>query len=181
MKYIDEDRKVRTLIAERHPFKVVENYFTDSLLYQDSLEVDENSHPEEPDSDNKADTDPKENECLGEINSLVTSIDKLNFDTIVNVEGECFINENLDLTYLSTFASDSVPPNTSTDVDSDPWSAMNTLTLLRAPIKSSLLIREKIRGTHNVLFKVPAKRKGQKLILFGRIEIEPVACESLGG
>ena len=55
MKYIDESGKVRTLITERHPFKGVENYFTDSLLYQDSLETDENPQPEELDSDNKAD------------------------------------------------------------------------------------------------------------------------------
>ena len=33
MKYVDEDENVRTLIAERHLFKGVENYFTDSLLY----------------------------------------------------------------------------------------------------------------------------------------------------
>jgi len=33
MKYIDDDEKVWTLVAERHPFKGVENYFTDSLLY----------------------------------------------------------------------------------------------------------------------------------------------------
>ena len=31
IKYADEDGKVRTLIAERHPFKGVKNYFTDSL------------------------------------------------------------------------------------------------------------------------------------------------------
>ena len=42
MKYVDEDEKVRILIVERHPFKGVENYFTDSLLYQDSLEIGEN-------------------------------------------------------------------------------------------------------------------------------------------
>ena len=63
MKYIGEDEKVRMLIAERHPFKGVENYFTDSLLYQDSLEADENPHPEELDSGNKVDTEPKD-ECL---------------------------------------------------------------------------------------------------------------------
>ena len=58
MKYIDESGKVRTLIAERHPFKGVENYFTDSPLYQDSLETNENSQPEEPDSGNEANTEP---------------------------------------------------------------------------------------------------------------------------
>jgi len=64
MKYVDEDKKVRILIAERHPFKGVENYFTDSLLYQDSLETDENPHPKEPDSGNEADMEPEEYECV---------------------------------------------------------------------------------------------------------------------
>ena len=41
---------MRTLIAKRHLVKGVENYFIDFLLYQDSLETDENPHPEEPDS-----------------------------------------------------------------------------------------------------------------------------------
>jgi len=41
MKYVDEEGEVRILIAEKHPFKRVENYFTD-LLYQDSLETAEN-------------------------------------------------------------------------------------------------------------------------------------------
>ena len=59
MKYIGEDEKVKTLIAERHSLKGVENYFTDFFLYQDSLEADENPHPEELDSGNEADTEPK--------------------------------------------------------------------------------------------------------------------------
>jgi len=114
MKYVGEDEKVRTSIAERHPFKGVENYYTDFLLYQDSLETDENPYPEEPVAGNEADTEPEEDECLWEINPLVTSIDKLDIYTTANVEDEWFINENLDLTYLSAFASDSVPSDTST-------------------------------------------------------------------
>ena len=74
MKYIDGSEKVRTLIAERHPFKGVENYFTDSLLYQDSLEINENPQPEEPDSGNEADTEPEKEECMWELDPLVTSI-----------------------------------------------------------------------------------------------------------
>ena len=64
MKYVDEKEKVRILITERHPFKGVKNYFTDCLLYQDSLETDENMHPEEHESGNEADTEPKEEEYL---------------------------------------------------------------------------------------------------------------------
>ena len=65
----------------------------------------------------------------------MTSIDKLDFDTNAHVEGEWFINENLDLTYFSASASDSVPSDTSTDIDIGLWSAMNTLTSLHAPTK----------------------------------------------
>ena len=65
MKYVDGDEKVRTLIAERHPFNEVENYFTDYLLYQDSPEADKNPQPEQPDSGNEADIKPEaEEECL---------------------------------------------------------------------------------------------------------------------
>jgi len=72
IKYVDEEGKVRTLIAKRHSFKGVENYFIDFLLYQDSLEADENPHPEKLNSGNEADTEIEKEECLWEINSLVT-------------------------------------------------------------------------------------------------------------
>ena len=47
------------LIAIRHPLKRVENYFTDFLLYQNSLETDENPQREELDSDNEAHVKPE--------------------------------------------------------------------------------------------------------------------------
>jgi len=103
MKYVDDCGKVRTLIAKRHSFKGVENYFTDSLLYQDSLETDESPHLEEHDSSNEAEAETDKKVCLWEINPLVMSIDKLDFNTTANVESEWFINEDLDLT------SNSVP------------------------------------------------------------------------
>lgn len=52
-KYEDEWGKVKTLIADRYPFKGVENYFTDFVLYQDSLE--ESPIMEQPDSGNEVD------------------------------------------------------------------------------------------------------------------------------
>ena len=97
------------MIAEKYPFKEVEHYFTDSFLYHDSLETDENLQPEEPDSGN-------EEECLWEINLLVTGIYKLDFNNTTNIEGEWFIIEDLDLVYFSAFTS--IPyRQTSIDVD----------------------------------------------------------------
>jgi len=58
MKYVDEDGKVRTLIAVKHPFKGIENYFIDYLIYQDSLKTNEYPQLEDSDFGNKADTEP---------------------------------------------------------------------------------------------------------------------------
>ena len=125
---------MQTLIAERHPFKGVENYFTDSLLYQDSVEVPQ---PDEPDSGNEADTEPEKEECLWELEPLVTSSDKLDVNNTADDVGGWYINEKLDLAYFSACASDSIPSDTSTDVDDDLWSAIGALTSLHVPVKSS--------------------------------------------
>jgi len=140
MKYIDEEGKVRMLIAKRHPFKGAANYFTSSLLYEDSLETDENPHLEKSDW-LRSRYGARRRVSPG--NKSVTSIDKLNFNTTANVEGEWYINKNLDLAYFFVFASDSVPSDTSNDIDSVPWSTMDALILLYAPIKSSLMVQKR--------------------------------------
>ena len=92
MKYIDGSEKVRTLIAERHPFKEVENYFTDFLLYQESLETNENPQPEEPDSSNEAEIEPEKEGCVWELDPLVTSINKLDVNNTANDVGGWYID-----------------------------------------------------------------------------------------
>jgi len=57
MKYTDERGRVRTLITEKYLFKGVENYFTNSFLYQDPLDLIEDPTPEDHDSSNEADTE----------------------------------------------------------------------------------------------------------------------------
>ena len=129
MRYTNEEGVVRILIAEEHSFKGVENYYTNSLLYQDSLEAAEDPSPEDSDSGNETNTELEpEEEYLWKLNQLVTSVDKLDFNNINNVEGEWYINENLDFAYLSALAFDSVLSDTSMDIDSDPLSAIDALT-----------------------------------------------------
>ena len=87
------------------------------------METDENPHPKELDSGNEADVEPEaEEECLWDLNPLVTSVNKLDVNNTTNNVGEWYINEELDLAYFSVFASDSVQSDTSTDVDEAPWS-----------------------------------------------------------
>ena len=66
------------------------------------------------------------------------STNKLDVNNTVDDVGEWQINKELDLAYFSAFASDSIPSDTSTDVDDDPWSAIDALTSLHVPMKSSL-------------------------------------------
>jgi len=63
-------------------------------------------------------------------------------------------------------------------VDSNQRSAVDALTSLRVPIKSSFMVHEKTSDAQGAFFEVPAKRKGQKLILLGKIESELVTRES---
>jgi len=41
------------------------------------------------------------------------------------------------------------------------------------------MMHERASDTYKVFFKVPAKYKGQKPILFGKVEFEPINRESL--
>ena len=84
------------------------------------METNEIPQPEESDSGKEADTEPEKEECMWELDPLVTSIDKLDVDITANDVGGWYINEELDLAYLSVFASDSVPSDTSIEVDNDP-------------------------------------------------------------
>ena len=147
-------------------------------MYQDSLETDENPQPEELDSGNNANVEPNtEEECLWELNLLVTSVNKLDVNNTANDVGEWYINEELDLTYLSVFVSDSMPSDTSTDVDDDLWSAINALTSLHVPVRSSLTVYQSVSDAQKSFFEVPPGHKGQKLIIFGKIESKPTTYE----
>ena len=140
------------LIAEKYLFKRVGNYFMDSFLYQDLLEAVEDPSLKDSDSGNKTCTKRKPiEECLQELNPLAISIDKLSFKDTANDVGEWYINENLDLVYLSALASDSVLLDTSTDVDSDLLSAIDTLISLHTPVRSSFMVYEKTSDARSPL------------------------------
>ena len=112
---------------------------------------------------------------------LVKSINKLDVDNTTDDVGGWYINEELDLAYFSVFASDSVPSDTSTEVDDDLWSAMDALTSLHVPMKSSFETYQDNGNAQESIFMVLAKRKGQKPILFGQISSEPTPREESEG
>ena len=81
---------------------------------------------------------------MWELNPLVMSINKLDVNNTANDIDEWYINEELDLAYFSMFASDSVPSDTSTGVDDNPWSAIDALTSLHVSVRSSLTVIQSV-------------------------------------
>jgi len=55
-KYVEDNATVRTVFAEKQPFKGVKNSFTDALLYQEVNKVTKEQLFEDDDSDNEADS-----------------------------------------------------------------------------------------------------------------------------
>ena len=58
--------------------------------------------------------------------------------------------------------------------------AIDALTSLQAPVKSSFMVRENINDVQGSFFEIPAKHRS-KSILFGRIESEQVIREDSEG
>jgi len=108
------------------------------------------------------------------------TINKLNVNNLTNDVGEWYMNEELDLTYFFMLASDFMPSDTSTDVDDDPWSTIDALTSLHVLVRSSLIAYQGVSDVQGSLFMVPARRKGQRPILFGRVESKSMTWESSG-
>ena len=81
--------KIKNVDCRKASVQGEENYFIDSLLYQDSFKLAEDPTPENHDYDNESDIEPEqEEEYLWEINPLIMSVDTLDFNNTANVEGE---------------------------------------------------------------------------------------------
>jgi len=70
-----------------------------------------------------------------------------------------------------------VSSDTSTDIGDDPWSAIDALTSLHVPVRSSLTVYQGVSDTQESLFKVSARCKGQRPILFRRVKSKLITRE----
>ena len=50
LKYVEDDATVQTVLADKQPFKGVENYFTDALLYQEDNKTSKQPLPDDDDN-----------------------------------------------------------------------------------------------------------------------------------
>lgn len=73
------------LVTEKQPFKGMQNYFTNALLYREAYKV--RSEPEDSDSGNKEDVEPEpEGEGVWELN--LSALEGLN-ELKAKEEGTC--------------------------------------------------------------------------------------------
>ncbi|XP_020266667.1 uncharacterized protein LOC109842175 [Asparagus officinalis] len=160
MKYANDEGEVRTLIAEKYPFRGVENFHTDSVFYLESQEK------EDVDSGNEADVEPDpQGNCPWELNfDVIGSVENNNN---VPSEGEWCINEDFILAYLSDESFKVGQIVNDRDAGTHSWHALCTEACLTMPIKSSFASNEEVEDAQKAFYKVPSKRKGQKPIQFG--------------
>lgn len=89
-------------MAEKQLFKVVENYFTEAILFEYVYETSGEYTGECYDSGIEANWD---DDFEYEINPFVIDIGKLDVTNVTDEAGEWFINKNLRFAYLPVVAS----------------------------------------------------------------------------
>jgi len=82
------------------PFKGVENYFTDSLLYQEDIEPLRQSLPDDVDSGNEADSESEEDvPATISIEPIIAYLNDYDCNNPAENEGEWVLNENIAFDY----------------------------------------------------------------------------------
>jgi len=91
---------IRTVFAEMQPFKGVENYFTDSLLYRENGKVVEKSLPDDIDSRNEVDSESGEDPEISFDEELtVTYLNDSDCNNFADNDEEWVLNENVNFDY----------------------------------------------------------------------------------
>jgi len=83
------------VFAEKQPFKGVENYFTNALLYQEADKVAKEPLLESDDSGNEADSEPKEDApAIFAFKPIITYLNDPECNNPIENNNEWVINEN---------------------------------------------------------------------------------------
>lgn len=91
LKYVDKQREVKTIYAEKQSFKGVGNYFTNAILYQEE-QVDGSEVDSKPvDSSNRVSV---------KLNPLVIGLNDININPNADDEGEWVFNEEIVFEYV---------------------------------------------------------------------------------
>ena len=99
-KYVGNDAAIQMVFAEMQPFKEVENYSTDFLLYQESNKPVKESLPNDIDSGNEVDSKSEEDAPDTFIlEPIIVYLDDPDCNNPAENESEWVINENVAFDY----------------------------------------------------------------------------------
>jgi len=146
---------VRTVFAEKQPFKGVENYFTDALLYQEANKVVKEPLPEDVDSGNEADSEPEENTpATFSFKPIVAYLNDPECNNPTENDGEWVINESITFNY---------------HVSIDLFKYVDD-TSLHMPLSMLSITSTLVENGEGSVFVVPPSNKNQSLIVFGKVQ-----------
>jgi len=145
---------VQMVFTEIQSFKGVENYFTDSLLYQENNESVKQSLPDDIDSGNETDSESGENApAIFSIKLIIAYLDDFDCNNLVKNGDEWVINENINYDYSLSLE--------------DVFKSVD-ISFLHMPLPISKMACIHIEDNEGSVFIVPPTKRDQSPIIFGR-------------
>jgi len=142
------------VFTEILPFKGVENYFTDSLLYQENNKPVKQSFPDDVDSGNEPDLESGEDALtIFSIEPIIAYLDDFDYNHLAKNEDEWVLNENIAFDYSLCLE------NVFKFVD---------ITSLHVPLPISKMACIYIEDNEGSVFIVPPAKRDLSPIIFGR-------------
>ena len=155
-KYVKDDAIVQTVFAEKQPFKGVENYFTDALLYQEVDETSKETLPDNDDSGNEADSQSEADmPAIVVSEPVIACFNHPQCNALSEDKGEWVINDNISFDYpVSVKLLESI-------MDSS----------LHMPLHKSSASNTSVEFIEGSVLVVPPSKEGQLSIIFGKAQL----------
>jgi len=156
-KYVEDGATVRTVFAEKQPFKGVDNYFTDALLYQEVSETSKESSPDNDDSGNEADSESEGDTSATWVGEpIIAYFNNSQCNTLFEDDDEWVINDNVSLDYPASFEQIESVMNGS----------------LHMPLHKSSTSSTSVKCIEGSVLVVPPSKEGQSPIIFGKTQLQ---------
>ena len=146
---MEDNATVRTVFAEKQPFKGVENYFTDAFIYQEANKVVKEPLLEDDDSSNEADSESEEDTPTTlTFEPIVAYFNDSKCNNPIEDDCEWVINENVTFDY--------------------PVSVDDT-SLLR-PLSVISVTSTPVESGEGFVLVIPLSKRSQLPIVFSRVQ-----------
>jgi len=162
---VKDNATVRTVFAEKQPFKGVKNYFTDALLYQEADKVAKEPLLESEDSGNVADSEPEEDApTIFAFKPIVAYLNNPECNNPIESNDEWVINENVTFDYPI-----SVDVFKSRD-NSFQYMPLSMLSMTSTPVENG----------EGSVFVIPPSKMSQSPKVFSRVQPRMFVVTDLG-